>query len=57
MTSITAIMDRVLPRLIYFCLIVRQIREAYGTCKTAKLIRDAIETCTGSGGIETEEDR
>ena len=38
-------------------MIVRQIREAYGTCRTAKLIRDAFETCTGSGGIETEENR
>ena len=35
--------------------IVRQIRESPGTCKTARLIRDAIEHCTGDGGIHTED--
>ena len=36
--------------------IVRQIREAPGTCRSPKLIRDAIEHCTGNGGIHTEDE-
>ena len=35
--------------------IVRQIREAPGTCRSPIEIRDAIEHCTGDGGIHTED--
>lgn len=35
--------------------IVRQIRQAHGTCKSPKVIRNHIEECTGSGGIVHED--
>ena len=37
--------------------IVRQVREEQGTCHTAKIIRGTVESCTGNGGISTEDDR
>ena len=47
--------DRV-NRLIGYA-IIRQVREEIGTCKPAKVVRDAIEQCTGAGGIDVEDDR
>ncbi len=37
--------------------IVRQVREEIGTCKTDRVIRDQVESCTGNGGIDTEDSR
>eukprot|EP00095_Tigriopus_kingsejongensis_P009158 maker-scaffold798_size95657-snap-gene-0.28 protein:Tk09158 transcript:maker-scaffold798_size95657-snap-gene-0.28-mRNA-1 annotation:"polycystic kidney disease protein 1-like 2-like" len=37
--------------------IVRQVREELGTCRTAKVVRDTVEHCTGNGGLSTEDGR
>ncbi len=46
--------DRV-NRLIGYA-IVRQIREKPKTCRTASVIREQIDACTGNGGVTTEDE-
>jgi O-acetyl-ADP-ribose deacetylase (regulator of RNase III) len=49
-------MDDRVNRLIGYA-VVRQVREERGTCRTAKIIRDYVEFCTGNGGVAVEDTR
>ena len=34
---------------------IRQVRQAMGTCRTAKVVRDSISSCTGQQAISNED--